>query len=160
MIIEKPLYPQRVTCSCAFWAREIIAPYFFLNEAGAAVSVIGLRYPSMINNFLCQKLEDMDVDNVYLQKYGAKCHTNDETISILREKFPGRVISRNGDDNWPLKSCGLIPVDFLLWGYVKDKDFSEAPQSIQELKEKIRAIIDEVELQMYENVMENVIKRA
>ena len=34
------------------------------------------------------------------------------------------------------------------------------PQSIQELKEKIRAVIDEIKPQMCENVMENFIKRA
>ena len=44
MIIEKPLYPQRVTVWCGFWAGEIIGPYFFENQAGAAVLVNGLRY--------------------------------------------------------------------------------------------------------------------
>ena len=29
MIIEKPLYPQRVTVWCGFWAGGIIRPYFF-----------------------------------------------------------------------------------------------------------------------------------
>ena len=39
MIIEKPLYPQRVTVWCGFWAGGIIGPYFFENQAGAADSV-------------------------------------------------------------------------------------------------------------------------
>ena len=34
MIIEKPLYPQRVTAWRGFWAGGIIGPYFFENEAG------------------------------------------------------------------------------------------------------------------------------
>ena len=42
---------------------------------------------------------------------------------------------------------------------MKDKVYADAPQSIQELKEKIRAVIDEIELQLCENVMENFIKR-
>ena len=48
MIFEKPLYPQRVTVWCGFWAGGIIGPYFFENEAGAAVLVNGLRYRTMI----------------------------------------------------------------------------------------------------------------
>ena len=36
--------------------------YFFENEVGAAVSVNGLRYRTMINGFLWPELEDMDVD--------------------------------------------------------------------------------------------------
>ena len=41
---KKPLYLQRVTVWCSFWAGGIIGPYFFENEARAAVSVNGLRY--------------------------------------------------------------------------------------------------------------------
>ena len=41
---------------------------FFLNEAGAAVLVNGLRHRTMINEFLWPELEDMDVDNVYFQQ--------------------------------------------------------------------------------------------
>ena len=39
MIIEKPLCPQRVTAWFVFWPRGTMGPYFFENEAGAAVSV-------------------------------------------------------------------------------------------------------------------------
>ena len=42
MIIEKLLYPQRVTVGCGFWTGGIIGPYFFENGARAAVSVSGL----------------------------------------------------------------------------------------------------------------------
>ena len=45
--------------------------------------------------------------------------------------------------NWPPRSCDLTPLDFFLWGYVKDKVYADNPQSIQELKEKIRAVIDD-----------------
>ena len=105
----------------------IIGPYFFLNEAGAAVSVNKLRYRTMINEFLRTELEDMDVGDVYFQQYGAMCYTGGETIGLLREKFPGRVISRNGDYKWPPRSCDLTPLDFFLWGYVKDKVYADAP---------------------------------
>ena len=52
MIIEKLLYLQHVTVWCGSWAGGIIGPYFFENEARAAVSVNGLRYRTMINEFL------------------------------------------------------------------------------------------------------------
>ena len=92
MIIEEPLYPQRATVWCGFLAGGIIGPYFFLNEAGAAVSVNGYRYRTMINKFLWLELEDMDVDDVYLQQGCATSHTSGENIVLLRKKFSGRVI--------------------------------------------------------------------
>ena len=66
--IVKILYPQRVTVWFGFWAGEIIGPYFFENQAGAAVSVNVLRYRTMINEFLWPELEDMDVNDVYLHQ--------------------------------------------------------------------------------------------
>ena len=89
MIIENPLYPQRITVWYGFWARGIIEPYFFENEAGVAVWVNGLRYWTLINEFLWPELEDIDVDDVYLQQDGATCHTNCKTICLSRGKFPG-----------------------------------------------------------------------
>ena len=114
----------------------------------------------MINELLWTELQDLDVDNVYFQQDSATWHRSGETIVLLLEKFPGRVISRNGDYNWPPRSCVLTPLDFFLWGYVKDKVYADAPQSIQELKKKIRAVIDEIEPRMCKNIMENFIKRA
>ena len=52
MIIEKPLHPQCVTAWCCFWTGGIIGPYLFKKEAGAAVSVNGLRYRPTDNEFL------------------------------------------------------------------------------------------------------------
>ena len=67
MMIEKPLYPQRVTVWCVFWA--------------------GLHYRTMFDGFLWPELEDMNVDDVYFQQDGATCHTSGETTRLLREKF-------------------------------------------------------------------------
>ena len=114
----------------------------------------------MINEFLWPELGDMDVDDVYYQQDGATCQTSAKTIIILREMFLGWVISRNGDFNWLPRSCDLRTLDFFLWGHVKDNVYTDAPQSIKELKEKIRAVIYEIEPQMCKNVMENFIKRA
>ena len=98
---------------------------------------------------------------MFISNQTALCtNTSGEAIGLLREKFPGRVISRNGDYNWPPRSCDLTTLDFVLWGYVNDKVYGDTPQSIQELKKKIRAIIDEIVPQMCENAMENFMKRA
>ena len=125
IIIEKLLYPQLVTVWCGFWAGRIIGPYFFENEDGAAVPVHGLRYRTMINEFLWSELEDMDVEDDYFQQDGATCHTSGETIDLFRGKFPDQMISRKGDYNWPPRSCDLTPLDFFLWGYVKDKVYAD-----------------------------------
>ena len=63
----------------------------------------------MINEFLCPELENMDVVDVFFQENDATCHTSGETMSLLRGKFPGRVISLNGDcnGNFPLLMANI-----------------------------------------------------
>ena len=61
----------------------------------------GVRYREMITNFLWPELEDLDVDDMWFQQDGATCHIANGTMVFLRNKFNGRVISRNGDVNWP-----------------------------------------------------------
>ena len=103
------------------------------------------------------------MDDIYFQRVGVTCHKKGETMGLLHEKFPDRVISRNGNYNPLPRSCDLTPLDFFLWGHVKDKVYTvytDAPLSIHELKEKISAAIDEIEPQMCENVMKNFIERA
>jgi hypothetical protein len=68
-----------------------------------------------------------------------------ETTELLREKFPVRIISRNGDQNWPPRSCDLTPCDFFLWGFVKFCVYANKPQTIPELKVEIQGVIGETE---------------
>ena len=107
----RSLYPQRVTVWCGFWAEENIGHNFFENEAIATVSVNGLCYRTMINEFLRPELEDIDMDDVYFQQDGATCQSRAGTIGLLRKMFSGQVISQNGDYNWPLRSCDLTLLD-------------------------------------------------
>ena len=46
-------------------------------------------------------------------------------MALLLETFPGRVIFRRGDINWP---CDLTPLDFL-WGYAKDRVYTDKPST-------------------------------
>ena len=71
VIIEKPLHPQRVTVWCEFWYGGIIGLFFFKNKQGAAVTVNGERYRTMLNEFLFPKIEEDDMDDIWFQQDGA-----------------------------------------------------------------------------------------
>lgn len=158
-IVEKSLHPKRVTVWCGFWVGGVIGPYFFENDEGATITVNSERYRRMLIEFLWPILNGMDIEQLYFQQDGATSHTSHETIRLLREKFPGRVISRNGDINWPPRSCDLTPLDFFLWGYVKSKVYANNPVTIEALKNNIEAVINEIGPNLCENVMRNFLKR-
>lgn len=130
----------KVSVWCAIWANGIIGPYFFENQQGKPAAVNTSTYQQMLNGFLLPKLQTMDIGNKWFQHDGASWHTQSQTVDILRKKFPGRVISKNGDINFPPRSCDLSPVDYFLWGYLKDYVYQERrnrPKTIQQLKTKI-----------------------
>lgn len=85
-------------------------------------------------------------------------HSN-ETMELLRTKFEGRVISRREDVMWPGRSCDLTPLDFFLWGFLKEKVYANNPRTVSKLKHEIRRVIDEIEPALCQNVIENFVKR-
>ena len=91
--IEKPMHPKRVTVWCGFWYRGIIGPFFFENDQEKAVTVNGDRYRDMLNEFLCTKIEEEDIGNIWFQQDIATCHTSEATFDILRPVFEDRIIS-------------------------------------------------------------------
>ena len=52
--------------------------------------------------------------------------------------MPDRWIGRRGPVEWPARSPDLTPMDFFLWGVLKDMVYSEKPKSIDNLKQIIR----------------------
>ena len=49
------------------------------------------------------------------QQDGASSHTARETMALLRESFPHRLIARFGDNPWPPRSPDLSPPDLYQW---------------------------------------------
>ena len=111
-IQQLPIYPEKLTVWCGLWSGGIIGPFFFKNDAKAAVTVNGIRYRAMINQFLFLIINDIDADDIWFQQDDATCYTANETINLLKEKFGESIISRNGPVNWPPRSCDLTPLDF------------------------------------------------
>lgn len=44
-------------------------------------------------------------------------HTSCKTMQILKDIFPGHLISRNGDLHWPPRSPDLTAPDYSLWDF-------------------------------------------
>ena len=156
---ERPLHCPRVTVWCAVAEFGIWGPYFF-EENNVTVTVNSNRYCDMLETFLRPKLNMLhDMDNVWFQQDGATAHTSRRAMGILREMFPGHLISLRGDIGWPARSPDLNPCDFFLWGYLKSKVYSNRPQSIEELKHAIRQEIACIPHEMIRRVIDNFRER-
>ena len=63
------------------------------------------------------------------------------STSIQCPVFKDRIISRRADVVWPPWGCDLTPLDYYLWGAVKDKCYADKPVTIDALKDNIREAI-------------------
>jgi hypothetical protein len=160
LIHQRPLHPRRVTVWCAIWAGGIIGPYFFEDARGNAVTVNGDRYRDMLENFLVPELDQLGLQHMWFQQDGATSHTARATIQILREIFPGRIMSKSGDIDWPPRSPDLTAPDFFLWGYLKGKVYTNKPNTIPILKNNIQNEIADITPEVCENVMKNMAERV
>jgi hypothetical protein len=103
-------------------------------------------------------------ENFIFQPDGAPPHYKNDVREWLDEQFEDRWIGRgtrlDNSIEWPPRSCDLTPLDFWLWGMLKNKVYKTAPASLLELKQRI---IDECRAVTAGECMKacrNVIKRV
>ena len=78
----------------------------------------------MLNEFLFTKIEEEDIFNIWFQQDGATYHTAVATLDVLRPVFEDCIISRRSDVVWPFRCCDFTPLDYYLWGAVKEKCYA------------------------------------
>jgi len=132
------LYPPTITVWCAVSAGCVIGPFFF-EEEGEPVTVTGVRYRSMITEFLLPELRRRRIpkSRVWMQQDGATPHVAKASIALLLDHFPGKLISKGAAVSWPPRSPDLTAPDFFLWGLLKEKVYATPVPDIRALKAKI-----------------------
>ena len=98
------------------------------------------------------------MDEFFFQQDGAPSHTA-MVMESLRSKFPGKLISRFGDFEWPSRSPDITPSDFFLWDYLKGKIYENNPRSLEDLRMNIRTGISMISSSVLVTVMESMTKR-
>ena len=159
---QRPLHSPRVTVWCAVAEFGVWGPYFF-EENGLTVTVTSNRYCHMIETFLRPKLNqfvgDHEEGQAWFQQDGATAHTSRRSLAILRELFPGRLLSLRGDIAWPPRSPDLSPCDFFLWGHLKAQVYKHRPTTLQALKEAITQAVAAIPPEMTRRTVDNFRER-
>ena len=75
-----------------------------------------------------------NVPHMHYQQDGAPAHYLRGVRDWLNETIGTKWIGRGGPLEWPAHSPDLTPVDFWLWGYLKEKVYAHNPKSVDELQ--------------------------
>ena len=69
---------------------------------------------------------------------GAPARGARAVMQRLRQLFPRRLVCLGEPREWPPRSPDLTPLDFFLWGYLKDKVYTTVPADLNVLEARIR----------------------
>ena len=129
---------------------RVIGPFFF-----AEPTISAIVYLDMLEHYSVPQLEEFQ-PRVVFQQDGAPPHWGLVVRNFLDATFPNRWIGRDGPTNWPPRSPDITPLDFFLWGYVKDKVYSTPVADAETLKERITAALATVTTEMLENTWREI----
>ncbi len=162
-VVEIPAHAEYVTVWTAISSQGIIGPYFFENSNGKRETVRQENYQQMIENYFVPTLQGLvgeeEFENQIFMQDGASPHTARNTMILLEKYFGSRIISNKSEDFWPPHSPDLNKCDFYLWGYVKDRVYSQKPKTCAELKLKISEVLNGISEENLKKVTDNLIVR-
>ncbi|GBM34548.1 hypothetical protein AVEN_77514-1 [Araneus ventricosus] len=108
----------------------------------------------IISDFV-EDLPLSDLRNVWFQHDGASPHKVSSVQQYIQDTFQQQVIWYGGCTEWPSHSPDLNPLDFFLWGYIKQRVCATPPPTLQELQNHITDVCASMSPAMY-NVQSRV----
>ena len=87
---------------------------------------------------------------------GAPPHFSCFVTGVLNERFSDAWIGRGGPIPWPRRSPDLSPIDFFLWGYIKNILYAEKIRNIQHLQDRITSAIETVTRDMIQKTWQEI----
>lgn len=155
-------YPQKVNVWAGIIGDHIIGPIFIDGNLTAEKYLNMLRnevIPALANLYPNAIDPSLPNGNVWFQQDGATPHYALMVRTYLDEIFPNKWIGRRGTIEWPARSPDLTPLDFYLWGYLKNKVYATQPTSIVDLKDRMTTEIRNISPQTLNKVKEEFYRR-
>jgi len=103
-----------------------------------------------------ETFEQEIVSRVIFMQDGAPPHFSNFVTDVLNERFPDAWIGRGGPILWPPRSRDLSPLDFFLWGYIKNIVYAEKIRNIPHLQDRITSAIETVTRDMIQKTRQEI----
>ena len=116
---------------CGLPYDRVIGPFFFSERTITRVVYLDLREQYVFPQI--ETFEQETLCRVTFMQDGAPSHFSCFVTDVLNERFPDAWIGRGGPIPWPPRSTDLSPLNFFLWGYIKNTVYAEKIRNIQHL---------------------------
>jgi len=123
----------KINVWCAMSKHRLIGPFFFQED-----TVFAKNYLEMLQGFFIPEIRKLHkVRSAVFQQDGAPAHFSLDVRHYLNNQFPDRWIGRGGPIRWAPRSPDLTPLDFYLWGHLKNNVYKSPIKNLDELKIRI-----------------------
>ncbi|RYA74177.1 hypothetical protein DD595_24615 [Enterobacter cloacae complex sp. 4DZ3-17B2] len=149
-------YPEKVNVWAGIINNAVVGPFFIEG------TLTGQKYHDMLRDDIIPAIQVIvgeDFDQTWFQQDGAAPHYATDVRNYLSDVFAERWIGRRGVIEWPPRSPDLTPLDYFLWGYLKDRVYRTKPVNIEEVKQRIRDEIAAIEPDMIKKVVSTFYNR-
>lgn len=149
MLPLNTVHPENVMAWVGIIDQQVIGPFFFDDYVNQ------YTYAQMIEEYVLPELENRGIDpkTVIYMHDGAPPHRPIFIQELLNRHFLGFIgFGQDAILNWPPRSPDLNPLDFFLWGFVKDMVYQRRSRSIRVLRRKIEEALDNITHEMLLNV--------
>ena len=109
--------------------------------------VTGEAYLRFLKEDLPRLLKDVPLNKrvrMYFQHDRAPSQSSREVRNFLNSRFPGRLIGLGGPRKWPARFPELIPLDYCVWGWMKELVYSMKVVTRDELHGRILGATDRI----------------
>ncbi|GFW10473.1 uncharacterized protein TNCV_892681 [Trichonephila clavipes] len=101
-------------------------------------------YTEILSGPLADFLEDevslRELSRLSYQHDSAPAHKSAQPCTFLAQTFDTRIVGYGGQQEWPLRSRDLSPLNFFLWGFLKRKVYERESTTKSDLLNKISMV--------------------
>lgn len=147
LVVEYQRDTPKVNVWCCLLKTGVIGPFFF-----GEPTITATTYLDMLEQYAFPLLPPGTI----FQQDGAPPHYSNIVRTSLNERFPDSWIGRGGPTSWPPRSPDLTPLDFFLWGFVKDRVYQTPVADLADLRRRIVEVIALVTPEMLSRVWQEI----
>lgn len=140
---------EKVNVWMGLSSTRVYGPFFIEGNITAAL------YLDMLKSCFMPSLSRTCKRKAVFQQDGAPAHYSLIVRQFLDEAFPQRWLGRCGPYVWPARSPDLTPLDFFVWGYLKNEVYKRKPETIQQLKDFICQEAAKIDGEMCQNAIKS-----
>lgn len=136
---------------------SIVGPYFYDDNLN------GDKYVNILRQMEHDFLDNLPLARrrqIFFHNDGAPPHNSAAVCQYLTNTYDDRWMGNNGPFKWPARSPDLNPLDFFLWGYIKNQIYSNEWENKEIMKNRVQEILQTIPEDMIFRSTQHLLQRV